>query len=265
MARAFTLTPAQRESFARDGVLRLPGYLPAAEMAAMADAVWADLRRRFGIRRDAPDTWTTQRPAQFQALSRSGAFARLEQLGYAELAEAFLGAGWWRGAKHWAAPLVTFPTGPDWDVPHNTWHLDLPAAGDLDDTPMVKAFAFLEPVEARGGGTPYIEGSHRAVLDRARQQARAGGWRSGDMRETLKAEEPWLAALMTAGGGERMRRFMREGGVMRGVPVKVREMTGEPGDVIVMHAAMIHTIGANALQRPRMMLAEAFYRKGAMA
>lgn len=265
MARTFTLTATQRETFERDGVLRLPGYLPAIEAAAMADAVWADLRQRFGIVRDAPATWKPQRPAQFQALSRSGAFGRLEQLGYPQLAEAFLGEGWTRGARHWGAPLVTFPTGDGWDVPHNTWHLDLPASGDLDDTPMVKAFAFLEPVKPRGGGTPYIEGSHRVVLDRARQHARAGGWRSGDMREALKAEEPWLADLMSPGGDDRQRRFMADGAVLRGIAVRVREMTGDPGDVVVMHAAMIHTIGANALQRPRMMLAEAFYRKGAFA
>jgi len=264
LARTFTLTAAQRETFDREGVLRLPGFLPAAEAAAMADALWADLGRRFAIRRDDPATWTAQRPAQFQALVRSGAFARLEALGYPELAAAFLGEGCGRGSKSWALPLVTFPTDEAWDTPHNTWHLDLPASGVLESLPALRMFCFLEPVEPRGGGTPYIEGSHRAVIDRAGQGGgRAGGWRSGDMRETLKAEEPWLAALMSRGGGDRIRRFMVEGGVLRGVPVKVREMTGQAGDVVVMHPAMFHTIAPNTLARPRMMLTETFYRKGA--
>ncbi|MGA0600410.1 hypothetical protein ACO2Q3_06855 [Caulobacter sp. KR2-114] len=262
MARTFTLTPAQRERFDQDGVLRLPGFLPAADAAAMADALWADLRRRFDIRRDDPASWTVQRPAQFQTLVRAGAFARLERLGYPELAQAFLGEGCARGSKAWALPLVTFPTGETWDVPHNTWHLDLPAAGSLDELPALRLFCLLEPVEPRAGGTPYLEASHRVVLDRARRQARAGGWRSGDMRETLKAEEPWLAALMTAGGPDRIRRFMIEGGVLGGVPVKVREMTGQAGDVIVMHPAVFHTLAPNALARPRLMLTETFYRKG---
>ncbi len=262
MARPFSLTRTQRETFDQDGVLRLPGFLPQTEAAAMADAVWRDLASRFAVRRDDPATWTTQRPAQFQSLIRRGAFERLERLGYPELAHAFLGEGCGRGSKHWGLPLVTFPTSQTWDTPHNTWHLDLPASGDLDDLPALRLFCFLEPVEPRGGGTPYIEGSHRVVIDRARRERRAGGWRSGDMRETLKAEEPWLADLMTAGGPDRIRRFMIEGGAMRGVRVKVCEMTGQAGDVIVMHPAMFHTIAPNTLARPRMMLTETFYRKG---
>jgi ectoine hydroxylase-related dioxygenase (phytanoyl-CoA dioxygenase family) len=53
---------------------------------------------------------------------------------------------------------------------------------------------------------------------------------------------------------------MQTWGEMRGFPVRVEEMTGEPGDVFVMHPAMFHTVAPNALDRVRMALVETFYR-----
>jgi ectoine hydroxylase-related dioxygenase (phytanoyl-CoA dioxygenase family) len=146
-------------------------------------------------------------------------------------------------------------------VPHAAWHLDLPASDLLGPLPAIRAFAFLEPVRPHGGGTLYLAGSHQAVLDRARQGRRGEPLRSADMRAALKAEEPWLAALLQPGGEDRARRFMDFGGTLRGRPVRVEEMTGGPGDVIVMHPAMLHAGAQNGLDRPRMMLVETFYRE----
>jgi hypothetical protein len=261
MPQTFKLSVQQRDLFDRDGVVALPGFLPAPEAAAMADALWADLRRRFAIDRRNPATWAVERPMHFQDVIRAGAFARLAELGYPQLADAFLGEGWTHAADRWAQPLVTFRTG-EWDVPHAGWHLDLPAAPSLERMPALRVFCFLEPVAPLGGGTNYIAGSHRAVIDRARQGGRSGGWRSAHMRAALTAEEPWLAALTSPGGGDRVRRFMSAGAKMRGIDVRVGEMTGEPGDVIVMHPAMIHCGAPNALEQPRMMLVETFWAKG---
>lgn len=53
---------------------------------------------------------------------------------------------------------------------------------------------------------------------------------------------------------------MPEGERVRGVHVRVEEMTGEPGDLIVMHPAMFHSISPNGLDTPRMMLSQAIDR-----
>jgi hypothetical protein len=45
-------------------------------------------------------------------------------------------------------------------------------------------------------------------------------------------------------------------GMARGVEVRVRETVGESGDIYIMHPAMLHTIAPNALDQPRMMLAQ---------
>ena len=254
------LDSPQLLTFERSGVLRLPSFLPSADAAAMADAIWSDLAERYGIDRRRRETWTVERPAQYQALVRSGAFDRLGATPLCELADAFLGADAWIRPKRWGQPLVTFPSG-GWDVPHATWHLDLPASDSLETLPAIRIFAFLESVAPRGGGTPYIAGSHRVVIDRARQVRRGRILRSADMRALLKGEEPWLAALCAAGGGDRTRR-LQTWGTMRGLPVRVEEMTGEPGDVTVMHPAIFHTVAPNGLDRPRMMLVNTIYRKG---
>ena len=254
-------TPAHRADFERTGLFRLTGFYPAADVAAMVDALWADLARRFGIDRQRPETWTKERPAQFLALSRSGAFTDLGSDRLAALADAMLGPGAWTRPHRWGQPLVTFPRQGIWEVPHTTWHLDYPGEGPIDALPAIRVFTFLEPVRSRGGGTLCIAGSHRVVGDLVRQAAPGAEMRSADVRAVLGIGEPWLSALFKPGGGERARRFMIDGGVARGLPVRVEEMTGDPGDVIVMHPFVLHTISPNARDRPRMMLVQSLGRR----
>jgi hypothetical protein len=78
MSRTFTLTSDQRALFAQTGLLRLPGFFAPDIFKPMADAVWADLAARFGMRSDDPVTWTVTRPFQLGPLVvRSRRSARL--------------------------------------------------------------------------------------------------------------------------------------------------------------------------------------------
>jgi hypothetical protein len=103
-----------------------------------------------------------------------------------------------------------------------------------------------------------VAGSHRVVRQLA---ARAGKpLRSGETRKLLVAQEPWFAALETVRKGEdRMARFMETDGMADGVPVRVCEMLGEPGDLIVMDPLMLHAMTPNVRETPRMMLTEWVY------
>lgn len=254
--------PANRAEFERAGVFRLRGFYDPAETAAMANALWTDLGRRYGIAQQRPESWTKERPAQFLALSRSGAFRSLGSDRLAALADAMLGAGAWTRPRHWGLPLVTFPSGGAWDVPHAVWHLDYPGTGSTAAPPAIRVFTFLEPVRRRGGGTPYVAGSHRVVADLVAKAAPPGAtMRSADVRAVLGVAEPWFAALFKPGGGDRVQRFMTEAGQARGLPVCVKEMTGEPGDLIVMHPFVLHTVAPNELDTPRMMLVQSLNRE----
>jgi len=258
VATAFSLTQEQIAEFERAGMLRVPNFFPQQTMSEMAGKIWTDLYARFGIDRHRPDTWTKERPAQFQKLIRFGAFDALGD-SLAVIADALLGSGAWDRPRHIGLPLVTFPTGA-WDVPHAMWHLDLPATGSVGKLPIVRAFALLEPVRPRGGGTCYVEGSHRVIADRAR--AASESLRSADVKGLLQAEEPWFAALFSQESKNREQRFMIDGGLARGIEVRVREIVGDTGDAFVMHPSLLHTIAPNALDRPRLMLVQPLVRRG---
>ena len=258
MASTFFLTQEQIAEFDRAGMLRVSNFFPQQTMSEMADRIWTDLQGRFGIDRQRPDTWTKERPAQFQKLIRSGAFDRIGD-SLAAIADVLLGSGAWDRPRHVGQPLVTFPTGA-WEVPHSMWHLDLPAATSVAALPIVRVFALLEPVRPRGGGTCYVEASHRVIADLA--CAVRETLRSADVKALLLAEEPWFAALFSQASQDREQRFMIDGGLARGIEVRVREIVGEAGDAYVMHPSMLHTIAPNALDRPRLMLVQPLVRHG---
>jgi hypothetical protein len=249
------LSPEQAREYDTEGVTHLPDAVPAADVAAMLDVLWTRLRARCGAHRDRPETWRVERPAQLT--SRVDDFAAMASPAVRAALDQLLGVGGWKTPVRWGVPLVTFPgSSRRWDVPHRHWHLDLQAT---PEPPRVaRLFLVLSRSEPGGGGTGYVAGSHRVIRDLARREGRA--LRSAEARKLLIAREPWFAALATLRPGEdRTARFMAEPGDACGVPVQVREMLGEPGDVLLMDPHMLHSLTPNVRKTPRMMLTEWVY------
>jgi len=240
-------TPALAEVYWRDGVMRLPGAIPARDI----DAMRAALERKLAAR-----PRRVARPSKLS--SRSGEFDAMAAPAVRGVFDALLGE--WEEPPRWGLPLVSFHTGEaSWDVPREHWHIDLGARpGDLR---VARIFAFLAQSRPGGGGTGYVEGSHRLIQAMVDELGHA--LPSAQMRQRLEARSPWFAAL-TARRDEkdRVRRFMVEGSEVDGVRVRVCEMLGEPGDVIVMHPLMLHAPTPNVLGTPRMMLTQFAYASG---
>jgi ectoine hydroxylase-related dioxygenase (phytanoyl-CoA dioxygenase family) len=79
--------------------------------------------------------------------------------------------------------------------------------------------------------------------------------RSGEVKAYLRTLHPWLLELWNPDGGtDRISRYLDTGAVIDGVDVRVEELTGEPGDAVIMHPRLLHTMAANSLDTPRMML-----------
>src|SRR6185312_517429 len=92
---------------------------------------------------------------------------------------------------------------------------------------------------------------------------RHGRMSSQEVRQALASEHPWFADLMGSPkpGEDRIARFMGAATVVDGVPLQVEEMTGEPGDVFLMHPHALHNGSANVLATPRLALTQTIYPK----
>lgn len=238
------LTANEARAYADDGVVRLSGLIPAADIDAMRAAIWRKLDAR-PVRAARPSKLTA-RDGEFDAIGSAGVRTLLDGL-----------LGDWDEPARWGLPLVAFHTGQAaWDVPHENWHIDL--GGLPGDYSLARFFVILEPARPGGGGTGYVAGSHRLFSAIAAREGRFAS--SGAARRRLIAQAPWFGELSSTRPGEdRIQRFMRDGAQIDGVPVRVCEMLGEPGDVILMHPLMLHAPMPNVLPTPRMMLTQFVY------
>ena len=225
--------------FARDGAVYLRG---AFDADGMADMVWSGLASRHRILKDEPTTWPV---GFFGKLTKFGKAGRFASVGTERISAAvtdLLGPSW-HPEGQWGQPLITFPIPTRWDVP-DSWHIDFAPASPLS---AVRMFAFLTSVRPGGGGTTIVAGSHRLAERRV-------GLKSAEFRRELAASSPWFRDLWRPVEEDRMQRFMVEGAEVEGVHVRVVELTGEPGDVVLWHPSLLHAIAANCLDVPRFML-----------
>lgn len=243
------LTADQQDEFRATGLLRLDGAIPRAAAAAMCGRLWEYLASRYAIHRGEPSTWTVEQPTRFQPITHSGAFRAVGGAPLCAALDALLGPGRWARPRWWGRPLVTFPRDGPWELPTRAWHFDCMPVSDGHRP--VQFFAFLNEVRPRGGGTLVLAGSHRLV---APYLSLGEAFRLDRVRSSL-ACHPWLRGLWKpTDGDDRIQRYMTDGTVIDGVPLRVVELTGEPGDVILMHGDSFHAVAPNRLTEPRMML-----------
>ena len=266
------LTAEQRDEFDRFGLVRMPGAVVKAAADEMLATVWDALRDRYHLHRGAPETW----PELGSGLQQIGGAHRylgthhmpksvtFEQVGNAAVRGAvddLLGRGNWTPPERWGSLLVTFPESTErWEVPSSNWHLDFPASQSPSGPAGVRIFTCLAKLPECGGGTVYVAGSHRLV----EKLVRAGEvLRSADARMRLIRAYPWVKALCSRDEKtDRVRRFMREGTRIDGVEVRVVEMIGEPGDVLLVHPMMLHAPALNCSSMPRFVVQTTAFRKG---
>lgn len=263
---------AHRAAFAADGIVRVAGVLGRDEVGAMRDCVWAQLAVH-GIIRDDPRTWSAggglglvelvgalrPGPGTDAALWEVGRAADLAPLAAAlgRTVDEVFGAGVWApvAEQHGGLAAPNFPIrAVAWNVPDAAWHVDEPTTAGQPRGWGVLGFVFLDEVEPGGGATVVIAGSHRRLGQLA--AARAAGstlLTTEDAIAALSHAEPWFADLFGPGdAGARRDRFMREPYVSRGIPLRVVELTGQPGDVVLMDPRCLHTVSANVSHRARL-------------
>jgi hypothetical protein len=261
----FTLTPDQRDAFKRAGILRLEGLLSAEGVRRAREAVLRRLER-LGLwkagawhldalpRPQWPDTGL--KTSQVIGNRHPELAALVEESALTAAVDALLeGRPFERpGPNRRPQVLFTLPNAQMWTVPSG-WHSDSPRLKS-GQSAGVQLFAFLDVVDARGGGTLAIAGSHH-LLNEGRPI------RPSKFATLLRAE-PFFADLMVAddpaGSPQHRADLLHRTGAVGNVQLKIVEMTGAPGDVWLMDLRVLHVGAPNATERPRMMLTFRYMR-----
>ena len=262
------LTKQQIALFEDRGLVKLPGAVGGQVVDAMAKSIWAELADRFAIDQHRAKSWTVTkvRPKWLRSIQQSDAWAGMASPILRSIVDQLLGRGEWIEPEHWGQILMNFPDGGSWVLPHQAWHVDLAAGRHGERTPGLQVFLFLESVLPRAGGTLAVCGSHHLVArcqDRVTEGQRG---HSGDFRRSLEKSDPWFRDLCSCTGspGERVERFMALETSCDGIPLQVEELTGEPGDMVLMHPLVFHNTSPHCGESARMMLTERLWRRDVM-
>ena len=176
--------------------------------------------------------------SKLQRLRKSGVFKPFGNDVVHAAITAVLGDDWYE-MDDWGAPLITFPVPGPWVMPTKIWHSDHPAEGSPERVQILRMFGFASDVAPQGGGTLVIEGSHELIR---RMVANNDGGSSAQVKKKLVARYPWFQAPDF------------EGTEIDGVHIRVRELTGQPGDVVFMLPWTLHNFSMNTSDRPRFMV-----------
>ena len=250
-----TLTPADVRRFERDGYLVVRQAFSRDDGLAMERQWWRELEDAHGIRPDDRSSWR-RLPGDLKAAKRDRMQAKILTERVRGVLDDLLGPGTWPTPRDWGRPLVTFPEPGAWDVPAKHWHWDNGCELHLDRPRALFVVGFIGSVAPRGGGTLILSGSPRLLVQ---QEGRIP---AGQRRESITAERdrfhrshPWLMALtgQAPSPADRIAAFMDAETTVDGIPLRVVELTGEPGDMIFCHPLMVHCAAPNRGTRPRFM------------
>lgn len=260
------LSLEQIAEFQRFGVVRVPGLIARADAERMCARVWQALEHSSEARRHDPSTWSAERITGLRPLKKTESFAEIGSPAVREILDQMLGRGNWQAPERWASLLVSFPDSHEpWRLPHQTWHLDYPVSPEMRGLFALRMFIVAAPLSAHGGGTLMAAGSP-GLFDKIAAREGTPRLHSADARKALIREYPWFRALCSKeDSADRVRRFMSEPSLVDGVEVRVVEVTGEPGDVYLMHPWMLHNLSPNCAATPRIQLNTTVYRSGVLA
>ena len=250
-----TLSSSDVERFERDGYVVVRQAFSPADALAMERRWWAELEGTHGIRRDDRSGWR-QIAGDLKAAKRDPLQAAILTGRVRGVFDDLLGKGAWPPPRDWGRAIVTFPEPGTWDVPARLWHWDNPADLHLDHPTGAVRGQLHRPGRAarRRNPDPFrlTAPADPAGTPDSREPAARVGHQPWDR---FHRSHPWLMALTghAPSPADRIAAFMDRETVVEGVPLRVVELTGEPGDMVFCHPVMVHCVGPNRGERPRFM------------
>ena len=254
-AQLTTLTSAEIQRFERDGYVVIRQAFSRADGLAMERQWWRELEDTHGIRPDDRSSWR-QLPGDLKAAKRDPVQAKILSARVRGVFDDLLGPAAWQPPRDWGRPIVTFPEPGTWDVPPRIWHWDNICEPHFDRPTGLFVVSFIGPVAPGGGGTLILSGSPRLLIQQQRRiPASQRSASIATLRERFHRSDPWLMALtgQAPSPADRIAAFMNRETIVEGVPLRVVELTGEPGDMVFCHPVMVHCAAPNRGMRPRFM------------
>jgi hypothetical protein len=246
-------TPEARSELDERGYIRLRGVFSPTEAAAMEARIWAALTRKHGVCRDDPRSWAIPLGTGLQSLRTHAVFRPIGGPALRATLDDLIGEGRWQEPKHWGQFLVSFPVTAGASQPSRAlWHTDFPYSLPGDRVVGALVFSFVSEVSTGAGGTLVIAGSHRLVRRFVGANPHLSKVRMKVARRALMGSDPWLAELCES-HGDWARRFAGTEHTIADIPLRVVELTGEPGDVVIGHPWLLHSPAPNRGDRPRFM------------
>ena len=250
-----TLTSSDIQRFERDGYVVVRQAFSRADGLAMEWQWRRELEDAHGIRPDDRSSWH-QITGDLKAAKRDPIQARILTGRVRGVFDDLLGEGAWPPPRDWGRPLVTFPEPGAWEVPARHWHWDNPCELHLEHPRALFVVSFIGSVAPRSGGTLILSGSPRLLIQQERRLS--ADQRHGSiagLRDRFHRSHPWLMALtgQAPSPADRIAAFMDGETIVEGVPLRVVELTGEPGDMVFCHPVMVHSVAPNRGARPRFM------------
>jgi hypothetical protein len=254
-AQLTTLTSSDIHRFERDGYVVVRQAFSPADALAMERRWWSELEGTHGVRRDDRTSWR-QIPGDLKAAKRDPIQARILTGQVRGVFDDLLGKGAWSPPRDWGRAIVTFPEPGAWEVPTRLWHWDNLCDLHIDQPRALFVVSFIGSVAPRSGGTLILSGSPRLLIQQERRiPANQRGGSGASLWERFHRSHPWLMALtgQAPSPADRTAAFMDGETIVEGVPLRVVELTGEPGDMVVCHPVMVHCRAPNRGVRPRFM------------
>lgn len=241
---------------AERGAVWLRAASTADELAPLHQMVWRHVEATTPVRLADPTTWSFDGSFGLRRVEERPAWSVLHSNPHVVRAlDEILGAGCWEQPTN-RQILLTFPTPPPWSMPSG-WHVDFACEQPTWPVPAVKLFTLLDRVEPGGGGTVVLLGSHRLVEQMAKGE---GAPPDAERVHALLDSHPHLRRLRNGSGD---RELLDEEVVVRGVPLRPVELSGDAGDTFVTHIHVFHAPAPNVGDRPRQMVGAAVRRVGA--
>jgi hypothetical protein len=267
------LSSSEVEQFIELGYVKLSGAFSHEHAMAAQNFLWDKLAQN-GVMKNDRATWT--KPIVHVKEAYNGPiFQACETQRLNEAVEDLVGEGRWKtrgqgGNWGWWPVNFSVGAGKPWNVPADGWHWDgmhFRHTVDAPDQGLLLLCIFSE-VAQHGGGTLVAEGSHRSVARFLQQHEEGIAYKRA--MKSFPLSHPWFQDLTQAkrrtfwwGSSstrqpenitDRLSHFMGQARIdSDNAPLRVVELTANPGDVFLCHPFLYHAASPNHSGNPRFM------------